>query len=126
MAATLHEAYVHLWQYCPEFFSQWQVFQTKVVQKMKTHILCSITHFRKSCRFWDNVEKYDIESDKPRMTIWRMRIACWIPKATDTHSEYVILTAVPPEQWVHEYASMLRYTYIALIIVKQIWKRIKK
>jgi hypothetical protein len=54
------------------------------------------------------------------MTIWRMRIACWIPKATDTHSEYVILTALPPEQWVHEYASMLRYTYIALIIVKQI------
>jgi hypothetical protein len=26
------------------------------------------------------------------MTIWRMRIACWIPKATNTHSEYVILT----------------------------------
>jgi hypothetical protein len=23
--------------------------------------------------------------------IWRMRIACWISKATDTHSEYVIL-----------------------------------
>ena len=23
------------------------------------------------------------------MTIWRMRIACWIPKATNTHSEYV-------------------------------------
>jgi hypothetical protein len=29
------------------------------------------------------------------MTIWRMRIACWILKATDTHSEYVILIAVP-------------------------------
>ena len=25
------------------------------------------------------------------MAIWRMRIACWIPKATNTHSEYVIL-----------------------------------
>jgi hypothetical protein len=25
------------------------------------------------------------------MTIWRMRIACWIPKATDTHSEYEYL-----------------------------------
>jgi len=23
----------------------------------------------------------------------RMRFACWIPKATDTHSEYVVLTA---------------------------------
>jgi len=25
------------------------------------------------------------------MTIGRMFIACWIPKATDTHSQYVIL-----------------------------------
>jgi len=27
------------------------------VEKIKTHILCSIT-FRKSCRLWDNVGKY--------------------------------------------------------------------
>ena len=26
------------------------------------------------------------------MKIWRMRIACWITKATDTHSEHVIIT----------------------------------
>ena len=26
-----------------------------------------------------------------QMTIWRMGIACWIPKVTNTHSEYVIL-----------------------------------
>ena len=25
------------------------------------------------------------------MTIWRIRIACWMPKATNTHSEYVII-----------------------------------
>jgi hypothetical protein len=24
------------------------------------------------------------------MTIWRMRIACWMPKVTDTHTEYVL------------------------------------
>jgi hypothetical protein len=32
-----------------------------------------------------------VELDRPQMTVWRMRIACWIPKATDTHSEYEIL-----------------------------------
>jgi len=32
--------------------------QTKVVEKIKTHILCSVFVFRKSCRLWDNVEKY--------------------------------------------------------------------
>ena len=46
------------------------------------------------------------------MTIWRMRVACWITKATNTHSEYVILIAFPHQQWLHESALMLRYTYI--------------
>jgi len=32
-------------------------------------------------------------------TIQRMRFACWITKAADTHSEYVILIAVPRQQW---------------------------
>ena len=31
------------------------------------------------------------EQDRLQITIWRMRIACWITKATDAHSEYVIL-----------------------------------
>jgi len=33
-----------------------------------------------------------------QMTVWRMRIACWIPKATNTHSEYVILIAFPRQK----------------------------
>jgi len=32
--------------------------RTKVLEKIKTHILCSITFFRKSCRWWENVEKF--------------------------------------------------------------------
>jgi len=33
-------------------------FQTKLVQTLKTHILCSITFFfRKTCLLWDNVGK---------------------------------------------------------------------
>ena len=42
-----------------------------------------------------------------------MRIACRITKATNTHSVYVILIAFPFQQWLHERASLLRYTYIA-------------
>jgi hypothetical protein len=33
------------------------------------------------------------------MTIWRMRIACWIPTAINTHSEDVILIVCPLQQW---------------------------
>jgi hypothetical protein len=44
--------------------------------------------------------------------IRRMRFACWITKATDTHSEYVILIAFPRQQWLGESASLLRlYVY---------------
>jgi len=35
-----------------------------------------------------------VEAARPQMTKWGTRIACSITKATDTHSEYVILTAV--------------------------------
>jgi len=31
--------------------------------------------------------------DRPQMTIWHMRIECWIPKSTNTYSEYVIFIA---------------------------------
>jgi hypothetical protein len=53
---------------------------------------------------------------RPQMKIWLMRIACWIPKATNTHSEYVIPIAFPLQQWLQEPASMLRYTYIACLV----------
>jgi len=35
------------------------MFETKVVEKIKTLILYSVNFFpRKSCHLWDNVEKY--------------------------------------------------------------------
>ena len=46
--------------------------------------------------------------------IQSMCFACWIPKAKA--SEYVILIAFPPQQWLRERASMLRYTYIACLV----------
>jgi hypothetical protein len=104
--------------------------------------------------------KITVQPDRPQK-IWRMRIARWIPKATNTHSEYVILIAfrllqwlhgeadnLPPYsadvkksrsfnsprplwacmacngcalplplQWLHEGASILRFTYIACLFI---------
>jgi hypothetical protein len=54
-----------------------------------------------------------VEPDRPQVTTWRMRIACWIPKATSTHSEYVTLIAFSLQQWLHERASIMPNTYIA-------------
>jgi hypothetical protein len=59
-----------------------------------------------------------VEPNKPHgSTIWRMRIAYGIPKATNTHSQYVIFIAFPLQIWLRERASMLRYTYIAILVV---------
>ena len=44
---------------------------------------------------------------------WRMRIACWIPEAKNTHTGCVILITFPLQQWLHYRASMLRDTYVA-------------
>ena len=57
-----------------------------------------------------------VERGRPQMTVWRVRIACWIPKATDTHLEYVILIVFQLQQWLHERASTLRYAYIARLV----------
>jgi hypothetical protein len=46
----------------------------------------------------------------------RMRFACDIPKGTDTHSEYIILTAFPCCQWLRKGASTLRYTYFSCLV----------
>jgi len=54
-----------------------------------------------------------------------MPIACWIPKATNFHSECVIFIAFPLQQWLHEGVSVLRlcvclvFVFIAWIIFAQ-------
>jgi hypothetical protein len=45
----------------------------------------------------------------------RMRILFWIHKATNSHSEYVVLTAFPLQPWLEERSSLLHYTYIACL-----------
>jgi len=48
---------IHLWKYLPDFFLEWEMFETNV-EKIKTHILCSLSVFQRSCSLWDdNVEK---------------------------------------------------------------------
>jgi hypothetical protein len=65
---------------------------------------------------WKNVVRVRQTTDDN--IIQRMRFACWITKVTDTHSECVILIALPRQQWLREYASKLRYTYIACLVRK--------
>jgi hypothetical protein len=66
--------------------------------------------FRKSCCLWNIVEKYGtVRQATDDNIIWRMRFTCWIIKATDTHSEYVIYIAVACSPRLH-------YTYNACLV----------
>jgi len=62
--------------------------------------------------FFENRPVYEImwknmvDPDRSQTTIWCMLISRRVPKATNTHSEYVILIAFPLQQWLHERASM--------------------
>jgi hypothetical protein len=55
------------------------------------------------------VEKYGTAGQAADVNIIRrMRIACWITKATDTHSEYVTLVAFSQQQCL---LKRLAYSY---------------
>jgi hypothetical protein len=83
---------VHFSSHLAQFLLEREMFQTKVVEKIETHILCSTTFSRKSCLLCSIVEKYgEAGQATDNNTIRHMRIACCIPKATNTHSQYVIL-----------------------------------
>ena len=59
----------------------------KKVGKGTTHILASITSCRKYFRLWDNVEKCGIARQATDDNVaWGMSFACWVPKATNTHT----------------------------------------
>jgi hypothetical protein len=109
--------YIHLW-YHAEVFLEWEMFQTKDVEKIKTHILCSITFSRKSCRLWDNVEKSCRAGQATDDNVIQpTRCACWITKATNAQSEYVILFTFRWQQWLHEavqcYVIRLHVLYLS-------------
>jgi hypothetical protein len=87
------------------------MFQTNFLEQIKTHVLFSIT-FSKILPFYEKMWKNMVQPNRPQMTIRRMRSACWIPKTTSIHSEYVIRIASLLQQWLHESDSMLRNTYM--------------
>jgi hypothetical protein len=73
------------------------------------------TILRKSYHVWI-MWKNSVERGRLQMTIWRIRIPCWILKATNIHSEYVILIALQLQQWLHESTFILPYTYTAYLV----------
>ena len=81
------------------------MFQTEVAEKIKIFFMFN-NFFSENRAVYELMWKNMVEPDRPHMTMWCMRFACWITKNIDTHSEYVILIVFPLQQ-------RLRYTYVA-------------
>jgi hypothetical protein len=87
IAGILHEALCTLMIISRWILLRMSIIPDKVVEKIKTHIVCSITFFRKSCPLWDNVEdNVTARQATDDNIILNMRLACGITKAADTHS----------------------------------------
>ena len=101
------------------------MFQTKVVEKIKTRILCSVTlplpspPQKKYHAVYEIMWKTFVGPERPQTSIWRLRISCWINKATNTLSECIILIAFPLQQWFLERTSVLRCTTSPLFLYER-------
>jgi hypothetical protein len=90
------DTYVHLWYYLAEFFLEWDLFQTVLVEQVKTYFMLNNFFFRKSRPLRDNVEKFGKARQSTNDNIIRrMRYVRCTSTATDTRSGYVILIAFP-------------------------------
>jgi hypothetical protein len=61
---------------------------------------------------WKNI----VEPGKTHMATLHMRIACWMPKVTNTRSEYVIIIVFPQQQLLNEWALTFCYTTLPFFL----------
>jgi hypothetical protein len=87
------------------------MFHTKFAEKIKAHFVFINLFFSKMCCLSDNVVKYCTAG---QTTDDNMAHAHCV--LDNSGSEYVTLIALPLQQWIHERALMLRYTYIGWLV----------
>ena len=59
----------HFWSYPVQFFLELEMFQAKVVEKIKTHILYSVTFFSESGALYEIMYKNMVELDRQQMKV---------------------------------------------------------
>jgi len=108
------------WSYPAHFFLEWGMFRTKVIEKIKKHILCSITIFRKSCLVWANVEKYFRAGQATDDNVAHAR--CMQNTTGYRHTlrirnTFFFFFFFLLKKWLHERVASLRCTYVAPLVI---------
>ena len=118
IAGTLHEDQYTFSKISRTFLLRMENVSDKICREnQNTHFVFSNFFFPPKNRAvyeitWKNI----VEPDRTQM-IWRMRTACWIPKAKNTNLQYVTRIAFPLQQWLHLCCFVLRYMYIACLVM---------
>ena len=92
------------------------MFEKKIVEKIETHVFFNNFFPENRAVYEIMLEKYATARQAKYDNIIR-RIPCRITKATNTHSQHVLLIAFVRQQYLQERASMLRYMYIVCLVV---------
>jgi hypothetical protein len=131
------KTFSHLWRYLAKFFSEWEMTCTRVVQKIRTHILCSI-HLSENRTLYETMSKTVVETQGLQMTSQygaytfyagkaRLHVRMRMTKTTRlvtqhgrtharTHRPVSNTYCFPAATMIRERASMLRYTYIVCLV----------
>jgi hypothetical protein len=92
ITSTLHEDRITFLFISRSFLPRIKMIQTKVVEKVKAQISCSMTPPPENRAVYEITWKNFVDLGRPRMEIRCMRMSRWAPKATNTHSGCVIHT----------------------------------
>jgi hypothetical protein len=102
------------------------MFQIKIVEKIKTRILCSVTFFSKNRAVYDTMSKHVV---KPEAADNMAHARCMLDKATraqasthartHTHTEICnrLFTAFPGQKLFCKRTLILRCTYISSFVI---------
>jgi hypothetical protein len=59
---------IHFSSYFTQFSLEWETLRTKVLGKIKTHILCSVTSFTENLGVYEIMWKNIVEQNRHRVT----------------------------------------------------------
>jgi hypothetical protein len=105
---------IYFWSRLAQFFLEWEMFQMKCWREnQNTHFMFNNFEYLAVYEImWQNI----VQPGRLQIKIWCMRIAFWIPNATNTHSECVILIPFPLQQWLHASACISTCMYFAYLV----------
>ena len=83
-------------QYLAQFFLTMRNVSDKICREnQNTHFVFNTLFFPENRVVYEIMWENVVEPSRPQITTWRTHILRWVPKATNTLSEYEILIAFP-------------------------------